>query len=180
VSGDVAVGVAGRIGSGKTTLASELASRMGCPRASFGEFVRSVAESRGLDSRDRAVLQDLGDKLISEGWTPFVEAVLRHAGYSSGSIVIDGIRHSSAIETLRPLVDPVRLIIVVVDISDEQRRARLRDRGIEAEDIRSADSHANESEVDEVIQVADLVVPAHLTVEEACSTILAWISLHHS
>jgi dephospho-CoA kinase len=176
VTSDIAVGVAGRIGSGKTTLASKLANRIGCPRASFGEFVRSVAQARGLDSTDRTALQDLGDELIAEGWTPFVEAVLRHADYSAGPIVIDGIRHRSAIETLRSELDPTPLVVVAVDTSDDVRRERLRDRGLNSDDVSSADSHANESEVDDVIRAADLVFPAHLTADEACSTVLKWIS----
>jgi dephospho-CoA kinase len=180
VTGDVAVGVAGRIGSGKTTLASELASRIGCPRASFGEFVRSAAQARGLDSTDRTILQDLGDELIAGGWTSFVEAVLVQAGYSSGPVVIDGIRHRSAIETLRPLLEPTPLVVVAVDISDEERRERLRERGLESDDVDSADAHVNESEVDAVIGAADLVVPAHLSVDDACSTVLEWISRNAS
>ena len=68
VTRDVAIGVAGRIGSGKTTLAAELACQLACPQASFGEFVRSVAETRALVSTtDRTVLQDLGDELIAQG-----------------------------------------------------------------------------------------------------------------
>lgn len=176
VTRDVAIGVAGRIGSGKTTLAGELASQLACPQASFGEFVRSVAQTRGLDSTDRTLLQDLGNELIAQGWAPFVEAVLRHAEYSSGLVVIDGIRHRTAIETLRSLLEPTPLVVVAVDISDEQRRNRLRERGLESYDVNSADSHANESEVDSVIRAADFVVSAQLTVDEACSTVLGWIS----
>jgi dephospho-CoA kinase len=176
VTSDIAVGVAGPIGSGKTTLASELATRIDCPRASFGELVRSVAQTLGLNPTDRTVLQDLGDELIAEGWTSFVEAVLTQAGYSSGSVVIDGIRHRSAIETLRSMLEPTPLVIVAVDISDEERRERLHERGLESDDGTSADSHTNESEVDEVIRAADVLVPAHLTVDEACSIVLEWIS----
>jgi dephospho-CoA kinase len=172
----VAVGVAGRIGSGKTTLASELATRIGCPLASFGEFVRSVARTRNLESTDRTILQDLGDELIAEGWKSFVDAVLIQAGYSSGPVVIDGIRHRSAIETLRSLLEPTPLVVVAVDISDDERRERLRERGLESDDINSADAHANESEVDAVIRAADLVVPAHLSVDDTCSTVMEWIS----
>ena len=176
MSRDIAVGVAGRIGSGKTTLASELARRLGCPGASFGEYVRSIAQTRGLDSTDRSVLQDLGDELISDGWTPFAQAVLDHAGYTSGPVVIDGVRHPSAIDTLRPLLSPTNLVLIAVDVSDEERQSRLQNRGLESIDIGTADAHANESEVDSVIQAADFVVPVHMTVDEASAAVLRWIS----
>lgn len=172
----VAVGLAGRIGSGKTTLASELANRIGCPRAAFGDFVRSVAEMRGLDAEDRTVLQDLGDELISQGWSGFVGAILHQASYTSGPLVIDGIRHRLAIDTLRARLHPTRLIVVAVDASDERRRERLQDRGLDSDGMRSADAHTNESEVDAVIRAADVILPADLTVDEACTTVLTWVS----
>ena len=172
----VAVGLAGRIGSGKTTLTSALANRIGCPRASFGGYVRSVARVRGLDSRDRTVLQDLGDELISEGWDAFVEHVLQHARYVSGSVVIDGIRHRPAVDTLRKRLRPTQLVLVALNISDEERRKRLRDQGLNTDEVTLADTHANEAEVDGVMRGADIVIPADLTVERACTTVLAWIS----
>ena len=135
--------------------------------------MRSVAQQRGLDSTDRTILQDLGEELIGDGWIPFVAAVLRQAQYSSGPIVIEGIRHLSAIEALRTELAPTPLFVVAVDISDEVRERRLRRRGgLKGGDMKSADSHSNESEVDDVIRTADLVVPEHLTVDEACEAVM--------
>lgn len=45
----VVLGLVGAFKSGKTTLASELATRLGWPKVSFGEFVRAEARSRGMD-----------------------------------------------------------------------------------------------------------------------------------
>jgi len=73
------VAIAGRIASGKTTVAQELSVRVGCPYASFGAYVRVVAHRRGLNS-DRPALQQLGEQLIAEGWTQFVEGVVASAG----------------------------------------------------------------------------------------------------
>ena len=57
------IGFAGRIGSGKSTLSSEVAERLGWRRASFGDYLRTVAKSSGLDEFERgaAVLGSLSN-----------------------------------------------------------------------------------------------------------------------
>jgi dephospho-CoA kinase len=161
----VAVGVSGRIGSGKTTLAEALAHRLGCSHASFGEYVRSVAKDRGARGDDRRVLQDLGDELISAGWESFCSAVLEDAGYSGGSIVVDGIRHLEAIEALKRAVDPVPWRLVAVNVEPGRRGQRLHDRGVNAAGVSEADAHPNESEVDAVLKRADYEVMGTLTAD---------------
>jgi len=180
VNGDVAVGVAGRIGSGKTSLSSELATRLECPRASFGDHVRAVARSRHLDETDRTVLQDLGDALIAKGWTEFVRAVLGDAKYKAGTVVVDGIRHVGAIATLREVLTPTPLVVVAVATHNDVRRGRLLQRGLTEPDADAADSHPNESEVSKVLEAADFVVPADSTVDEAVSSVLEWLSARPS
>jgi dephospho-CoA kinase len=167
----VVVCVAGRIGSGKTTLAQALASKLGCPEASFGRYVRKVARARGLDSNDRAVLQNLGDQLIGEGWEPFCRAVLDDAGYAGGGIVVDGVRHAAAVETLAELLRPVPVRVVAVETSDEQRADRLQGRGLDRDNLPRLDHHPNEAEVDTVLARADYIASGGEDPEQAAGRV---------
>lgn len=175
-----AVAIAGRIGSGKTTLASILADRLQCPAASFGSYVHSVALQRGLDTADRASLQDLGEDLIGEGWHSFCRSVLTHAGYVSGAVVVDGVRHVAAITTIRELVAPTPCRLVAVGVRDERRAERLRRRGVTPEAAEAADAHAGESEVQQVIEHAEFVVHEEDDPSDAADKVLQWLSAHGS
>jgi adenylate kinase family enzyme len=163
----VAVGVSGRIGSGKTTFARALSERLGCPHASFGGHVRNVAAGRGLDIGNRQILQDLGDELIAAGWPEFCSAVLSDANYSTGSVVVDGVRHVAAARALEHILSPVPWRLVAVSVAADVREERLLERGASAAAARKAEAHPNEAEVGTVIDIANITVPETLSVERA-------------
>lgn len=173
---EVALGVSGRIGSGKTSLAVALAERLDCPRASFGDYVRSVASERGLDASERDVLQTVGDELIANGWDTFCSAVLRAAGYTDGSVVVDGIRHTDAAKTMRKLLAPTPWKLVAVESEEATRRSRLTARGIDAAGAAQADAHPNETEVALVMASADLIVSSDATVDAAADRVIEWLT----
>lgn len=150
----------GGIASGKTSLANRVAERLGLPSASFGSFVRSIAKARGT-SEDRSSLQALGEALIEElGWDAFCRAVLDSAGWKPGSsIVVDGIRHLSALNTLRAIVAPIATRLVFVDVPLDVRQERAEHRSQEGTDVAKADAHSTEKDVRDVLrEMADLVV----------------------
>lgn len=166
----VAVGVAGRIGSGKTTLAHELAARMDCAYASFGDYVRHVARERGIDCGRREVLQAIGDELIAVGWPSFCRAVLNFSGYARGSVVVDGVRHVEAIHALARIVHPLPFRLVAVSVDSALRSKRLQARGIGVKLAEAVEAHATESAVCAVVDLADYTVEGGLTIEEAAET----------
>jgi dephospho-CoA kinase len=169
----LAIGLVAPPGSGKTTLSAELAATLGWPRVSFGDYVRSVADEKGLPP-SREALQDLGAALIAAGWDEFVRAVLGQArrGEDQG-IVIDGIRHHMAIATLRTAVAPLRLCIVYLDASDVTRLGRLTERGVaDSSELARIDSHSTELEVHELGSIADIRVVSEGQVSDTRDAIL--------
>jgi hypothetical protein len=153
-----------------------LAERLQCPRASFGDYVRSVAVERGLDAEDRQVLQALGDELIaSQGWSAFCQAVLDHAGYTAGPVVVDGIRHAQAADVMCALVAPTSWRLVAVDSEYEVRLSRLAARGVVGAGAQTADAHPNETQVGAVMAAANFAVSGDSTATDAVNAVMAWL-----
>lgn len=175
----LAIGLAGRIGSGKSTIVRQLSHRLDGVSASFGDYVRAEARSRGL-AGSREELQGLGDLLISEyGWDLFCRKVLLHCGWDPGSaVVIDGVRHVEVVASLRRLVAPSRFVLVYVTIDERVRATRLpHDLASDLARLTGVDSHSTEVQVTEgLLSAADLVVDGQESPEEIVETIATWIT----
>lgn len=169
----------GSIGSGKTTITEAVAKSLGWKLASFGRVVRKEARQRGLDPESRETLQRLGSELIEEGWEGFCQAVLVDAGWKQGEgLLVDGIRHIEALDTLRMLVQPLPLFLIYVHVKACIREKRLADRdGYATQEMHRLDQHETESQVHNVLDcAADLVVDGALPVALIVERILTWIS----
>jgi hypothetical protein len=113
---------AGRLASGKSTLSAGVAGALGWPYVSFGEYVRQVARSRGLDW-SRHVLQELGAALIGQDCEGFCRAVLGQTDWDPGQpLVIDGLRHVEAVDVLRQLVAPSTLLLIFITVNEPARK----------------------------------------------------------
>ena len=145
---DITLALGGRTGAGKTTVGRRLADALGVPLVSFGDFVRSEAEIRGL-GHEREILQCLGQNLIGTlGWTAFCERALAAAGVELPHVsVIEGVRHVEVIQALRSLYTPLRVRFVWLDVTDEDRAARLRARGDDPQLLASWERHETEHQV---------------------------------
>jgi dephospho-CoA kinase len=168
---------AGKIGSGKTALTTALAHKLGCKRASFGDYVRHVVNSRGL-RETRETLQRVGTELLEEDMYRFCGAVLRHAGWIPGeTLMLDGLRHAETIDPLQRLVHPLALKIVYLEIDDETRLRRLGLRGGgDRATLSSAERHSSELQVATKLAVeADLVINGVDTIESNVCRVLDWM-----
>jgi cytidylate kinase len=170
------IAFSGRIASGKTTLSKAVADRLAMPWVSFGDAVRAEAARRGLAS-DRAALQGLGDELIRAGWDAFVETVVNQAQWDrTGSLVVDGVRHTEALVALQRRCPPHPVVVVFADADVDRRAERLASRGVTYEDAIAADSHPNEADVPAVRDRADILVDNDADLGEALTTTLAALS----
>jgi hypothetical protein len=130
-----------------------------------------------LDVDDRHVLQNLGDELIAQGWTPFCRAVLDQVGYAGGSVVVDGIRHPEAADTMRALVAPTPWRLVGVDSESDVRLSRLAARGVVGTSAQQADAHPNETQVVAAMASADFVVSGDSTVADVVDALMAGLGI---
>jgi dephospho-CoA kinase len=166
----VVIALAGQMGVGKSSISRELSSILRWPRVSFGDYVRQVAETRGLGT-SREVLQELGSRLIDEGWEPFVRGVIGiHP--EDGGLIVDGIRHKAALDTLRAVVSPRLVWGVYLRLTDAARRQRLTQRGDDPRDIERAEAHAIEGEIEQVALICDEHVDATGSIQEVARRIL--------
>ncbi|WP_075336090.1 AAA family ATPase [Archangium gephyra] len=153
------VGVAGGIGSGKTEFAHQLASAMHASFLSFGDYVRRRATTLGMDlSRDN--LQALGERLISEmGWDEFVGDVLLSWSRSE-PLILDGIRHEKAVESIKKLVAPANFSLVYLSVDKTIRVGRLSTvRPHDAIAIERLEQHSTERDVhSKLSDLADIVL----------------------
>jgi len=172
-----ALAFAGKIGSGKTALTTALAQALECKRASFGDYVRQVVESRALE-QTRENLQRIGTEILEHDRFAFCDAVLRHAGWKRGDgLLIDGLRHLETIDPLQQLVDPARLKLVYIEISDGTRLERLQARGEGNPDaLAVAEAHSSEKQVAGILAPrADLIVDGGDPIYENVRRVLEWL-----
>jgi len=171
---------AGRISSGKSTLSTHVASALGWPQVSFGDYVRQVAQRRGLDD-SRAVLQEVGATLIAQGWEGFCHAVLGQGAWVPGQpLIVEGIRHAEALAVLRQLVAPSELRLVFIAVNEPTRAARLGQRGMpERETLPGVEAHSTEAQVGTVLPgMADFTVDGTRPLEELLQDIVRWVQQH--
>jgi dephospho-CoA kinase len=171
------LGFAGKVGSGKSTVSARVAEALAWPRASFGDYLREVARSKGLDG-SREVLQELGASLVQSGPDEFCRALLTHCGWSAGEpLVVDGIRHEEVANALRRLVAPLELRLIFMETDDRLRHERLRERdSATSEKLERIESHSTEQQAKERLAgVADLCLQGDRPLSELVSTVLNWV-----
>ncbi len=173
----IAVALAGKIGSGKTTVTSSLAHLLRWHRASFGDYVRLIVRERGLPET-REELQRVGTEILRENPRHFCSSVLLNCGWTCReNLIIDGLRHVETIEIIRKLVEPAPLKIVFLSLDEETRIERVKRRGeTDITMIALADTHSSEQQVDSILAtMADLIVDASRPVEEIVPEVINWI-----
>jgi dephospho-CoA kinase len=173
------IALAGPMGSGKSTVSRALAARLDAKILGFGEYVRVCARRRGLDADDRAVLQDLGQKLVARDPLAFVQHAVRWAGHQPGNrIILDGVRHETvwdAISTLGRL-NAERVLLIYLDVPADERTDRLLARGISEEAIAAFNSHPSEFDLKlRLLPKADIQLDSRQQLSTLVDTVLRFL-----
>jgi transcriptional regulator with XRE-family HTH domain/dephospho-CoA kinase len=166
----------GRMGSGKSTLSQHVATALDWKLASFGDYIRAVAQREGLEE-SREVLQDLGASLVKNP-VEFCRAMLARYGWQSGEpLVIDGVRHKEVLEALRQIVAPLEVRVVFLDVGDQLRHQRLIEREhVDPQRIGQIEAHSTEKQVSRILpEMADLKVSGDRSTEDLTRQIVTWV-----
>ncbi len=175
------IAFSGSIASGKSTLSQETAKTLQWKRASFGDYVRSVAQSRGL-ANSREVLQAIGADLLQRDMEDFCRAVLAQADWQLGQpIVIDGIRHIEVLDNLKRVVAPMQLFLVFITVDEATRTNRLLEREtVNLEKYKHLEQDSTEQQVKtHLAEISDLVVNSASSLEASARQVIEWIESQH-
>jgi dephospho-CoA kinase len=161
------IGVAGRIGSGKTVVAR-------CLEREFGfEYIRYslvLAAWSHVDPNDKPRLQDVGGEVMAgEGQAELNRQLIERIDPTQDTAV-DGLRHLVDHESLR-VAFGVRYFLIFVDAPPATRFERSRDRFDTYEAFLQADTRPVESNIDTLRPFATSAIPGTLTVAELTSNL---------
>ncbi|KFM99109.1 hypothetical protein D0U04_20710 [Bacillus clarus] len=169
---NVVIGIAGKIGSGKSTLSNEIAKHLKCNTINTGDYFRAISLKRNL-STDRSTLQQLGNETISIGWDYFSKELLNFANWSNEkNLLIAGIRNVKLYEQLKKDIHPNKFYLIYIDTLDEVRRVRIKER-VETE--KKLDFHPVEAQVEELKKFADLILDNNRQIDMVKEDALIWI-----
>ena len=158
--------------SGKTTLGRRLAKELGLPFASFGDHVRREADRNGLSNPSPEELQAKGQLLARTDMHGLCKAVLEEGGFVAGQgLVVDGVRHLSALSTLKALIpqQPVKLVYLESSVVERVKRSLLN-----PDQLQRLDSHSVESEAGAIRNAADFVLNTSGSIDDSFSRLRSW------
>lgn len=166
--------IVGKIASGKTTLAKELSDRLTATVVSFGEYLRYIAKSKGLNP-DRDILQTLGLEMINTQIpcrfvNDVIEYCLKNSEFKHDHLIFEGVRHVSILNAIKEISN--RCIVIYIGLDDKMliENALKRDGG-DSLSITKFLNHEVESEINDLKEQADVVLfelPLEKDIQEIC------------
>lgn len=168
------IALAGGAGSGKSTVAAEIAERLGGGVAAFGDYVRHLAVLAG-ENPDRTSLQRVGQSKVEAGPSDFVRDFLSWAAPEADvPLVIDGVRHAAIDERLRAWASTQNRGYILVVLDTALRARAERRSGGDEDALRRIDDHPVEREAWATLPaLAEVVVDGSGTTAEVIERIAA-------
>ena len=121
------IGLMGRIGSGKGTVADVLIKEYGFKSVTMGDLAREEVRERGLEP-SREITTKISTELLSKDPAYFIKKAIkkiRESGHDRW--IIDGIRRLLDVQEFKKAFPEIRFIRV--DVKPEIRFKRLQERG---------------------------------------------------
>jgi len=151
---ELVVGVTGRIGAGKTSVATYLCETHGF---SYIRYSQVLSEWKAHNADSKKILQSAGWEVMGGG----MQLELNHrliAQIPAGSnCAVDGLRHPIDFDSLSKSFSP-QFYLVYVDCTQETRWQRLRARYPEFEDFQKTDFHPVEQHIETLRNNAPAVI----------------------
>jgi dephospho-CoA kinase len=155
------IGVAGRIGSGKTEVARYLEQERGFQ---YSRYSLVLAEWCKSDPDAKARLQQVGwDVMSGEGQQELNRRLIGQI-HPTRDCVVDGLRHPLDFESLNNTFAS-RFFLIYIDTPPEVRFDRLRDRYKTFAEFMAADSHPVESNINSLVSLASAVLSGTLPIQ---------------
>lgn len=167
---EVKIYVAGKICSGKSTLAKRIAKHADYPLISFGGILKNHLVKNDLPVT-RESLQRIGQEFIDQlGYKEFLRWSIEHSSEIQwdGPLVIDGLRHKVIYNHLVERFPHSFLIYCVCEPETQLARLMARDR-IKKEEIQRILSHETEHYVSELEPQANLIFRPEDSIENFLS-----------
>ncbi len=158
----IVIGVAGRIGSGKSEVAHYLEHHFGFR---YLRYSLVLADWFKGDPAAKSRLQEVGWGVMSGDRQIELNHRLIALIDPKSDYAIDGLRHPIDYESLKDEFAS-RFILIYVDTPSNIRFERLRDRYESYEEFLAADSHPVESNIQALVPRASVVLPGNLSIEQ--------------
>ncbi len=150
----VYVGFAGRMGTGKTSAASYLASKYGFRYIRYSQILQDWL---GAAACDKAGLQRLGWEIMGGGLQVELNTRLLARLDRSHSGAIDGLRHPIDFESLSTALG-CSFYLIFLETPSLSRFQRLQSRFTDLRKFEMADSHPVESHIDSLRAVSSATI----------------------
>jgi len=165
-----AVVVAGKIGSGKSSLGKKISETFGLEFVSFGDLVRAKVLELGLEST-RENLQDTGQKMVNElGPHGILQKALFHSNIKSGqSIVFDGVRNRAVLAEIKKISRTTVVLFLKLDDRVRYHRNILKNpagHSISFRDFLATSNHPIEEKIEQLADLSDLSIDSAASVED--------------